>query len=189
MTAELWEQLIGHISTRPNRSQRRCLAEIDGMLLSAEVPLALVFGQSANASGKDTIGALVLTSDRLIYHGRLLGQHGTSAFRLDQVDSVSSTSGMLLGSVNVSVAGAAFRLDKANKMDAAAFTQQATKTVDAYRQRPAAMPPPPPSNPPPSNPSSPTLIADELRKLAELRDAGVLNDEEFGHAKARLLGR
>jgi hypothetical protein len=32
------------------------------------------------------------------------------------------------------------------------------------------------------------LIADELVKLAGLRDAGVLGDEEFAAQKARLLG-
>jgi hypothetical protein len=32
------------------------------------------------------------------------------------------------------------------------------------------------------------LIADELTKLAALRDAGVLTDEEFDNQKARLLG-
>lgn len=31
-------------------------------------------------------------------------------------------------------------------------------------------------------------VADELRKLAELRDAGVLTDAEFAAQKARLLG-
>lgn len=33
------------------------------------------------------------------------------------------------------------------------------------------------------------LIADELRKLAELRAEGVLTDDEFAAQKARLLGR
>jgi hypothetical protein len=33
----------------------------------------------------------------------------------------------------------------------------------------------------------PRLIADELRQLAELRDAGVLTEEEFTQQKARLL--
>jgi hypothetical protein len=32
-----------------------------------------------------------------------------------------------------------------------------------------------------------TLIADELIKLAQLRDSGVLTDEEFGQQKAKLL--
>jgi predicted RNA-binding Zn-ribbon protein involved in translation (DUF1610 family) len=40
--------------------------------------------------------------------------------------------------------------------------------------------------PPPS--SSFTSVADELAKLAQLRDSGVLADSEFAAAKARLLG-
>src|SRR3954453_6740010 len=34
-----------------------------------------------------------------------------------------------------------------------------------------------------------TSTADELSKLAELRDRGTISDEEFQHAKAKLLGR
>jgi Short C-terminal domain len=41
---------------------------------------------------------------------------------------------------------------------------------------------------PPSRGLSHTLIADELRKLADLRAEGVLTDEEFSVQKARLLG-
>jgi hypothetical protein len=35
---------------------------------------------------------------------------------------------------------------------------------------------------------APVTIADELAKLAQLRDAGVLSPEEFTKAKAKLLG-
>ena len=34
-----------------------------------------------------------------------------------------------------------------------------------------------------------TSTADELTKLADLRDRGTISDEEFQHAKAKLLGR
>jgi Short C-terminal domain len=37
------------------------------------------------------------------------------------------------------------------------------------------------------NVSSP-LVADELRKLAELRDSGILSEVEFMNQKKRLLG-
>lgn len=40
----------------------------------------------------------------------------------------------------------------------------------------------------PSNTIGPALIADELIKLAQLRDAGVLTPAEFDAQKARLLG-
>jgi len=39
----------------------------------------------------------------------------------------------------------------------------------------------------PGSPANPS-VADELTKLAQLRDAGVLSDAEFAAAKARLLG-
>jgi hypothetical protein len=41
--------------------------------------------------------------------------------------------------------------------------------------------------PEPSTPGG-ASVADELTKLAELRDAGVLTSEEFDVQKARLLG-
>jgi len=39
-----------------------------------------------------------------------------------------------------------------------------------------------------SPPTAGTSVADELAKLAQLRDAGILSDAEFTAAKARLLG-
>jgi hypothetical protein len=42
---------------------------------------------------------------------------------------------------------------------------------------------------PPRLLGSPAGIAAELRELAELRDSGILTDEEFGEVKRRLLGR
>jgi hypothetical protein len=41
--------------------------------------------------------------------------------------------------------------------------------------------PPPPAQPQPD-------LADQLRKLADLRDAGILTEEEFAAQKAKLLG-
>ena len=47
------------------------------------------------------------------------------------------------------------------------------------------------AGPPPEAPASsgpPVDVADQLRKLASLRDEGILSDEEFAAQKARLLG-
>lgn len=54
-----------------------------------------------------------------------------------------------------------------------------------YATPPAA---PAPAAVAPATPASPVSIADELKKLGELRDAGVLTDEEFAAQKAKLLG-
>jgi hypothetical protein len=52
----------------------------------------------------------------------------------------------------------------------------------------AASPAVPTAAPPSAAAESRLSVADELKKLAELRDAGVLSAEEFGAQKAKLLG-
>lgn len=52
---------------------------------------------------------------------------------------------------------------------------------------PVYAPPPPPAPPAPPAPSADPTIS-RIKELAGLRDAGVLTEEEFSAAKARLLG-
>jgi type II secretory pathway pseudopilin PulG len=53
-------------------------------------------------------------------------------------------------------------------------------------------PPPPPAeyvtSPPPPVPPPTASVADELAKLAELRQQGILSEAEFESAKTRILG-
>ena len=62
----------------------------------------------------------------------------------------------------------------------------------AQHSAPAAAPmPPQPSSPPPAATAAPSItdeLVDQLRKLGELRDAGILTEEEFAARKAQLLG-
>ena len=50
---------------------------------------------------------------------------------------------------------------------------------------PAYAPPPPPPPPPPAD-DGPDML-DQLQKLGELRDAGVLTEAEFAAQKAKIL--
>jgi hypothetical protein len=61
--------------------------------------------------------------------------------------------------------------------------QQAYQAPPPQPQPPAA---PPPAAPPPAEASSPML--DQLNQLAALHQQGVLTDEEFTAAKAKLFG-
>jgi Short C-terminal domain len=40
----------------------------------------------------------------------------------------------------------------------------------------------------PQSPLNPSSVADEIKKLAELRDSGILTEEEFSAKKKQLLG-
>lgn len=59
----------------------------------------------------------------------------------------------------------------------------------AYEQQvqPQYAPPPQAAPPPPAAPSTDDVIA-QLQKLGDLRDQGILTDEEFAAQKAKILG-
>ena len=56
---------------------------------------------------------------------------------------------------------------------------------DQYQQAPYQQAPPPP--PPPAAPPASSPMIDQLNQLAALHDQGVLTDDEFAAAKAKLF--
>ena len=58
------------------------------------------------------------------------------------------------------------------------------QAAEDYEEEPA----PPYAPPPPSPPVADRSPADELARLAELHEQGILTDEEFAQAKAKTLG-
>jgi hypothetical protein len=100
----------------------------------------------------------------------------------------------LLGTVarTAVIAGTATMTSNAVNQRAVNKRQQAAD-AQAYQEQQAAPPPaayaPPPPPPAPAPPAPPTgddLIS-KLGELAKLKEAGVLTEEEFAAAKARLL--
>ncbi len=66
--------------------------------------------------------------------------------------------------------------------DQAAYAQQAQPAPPAYVEQ-APAPAPPPAATAPEND-----MLDQLAKLGQLHDSGVLTDDEFNTQKARILG-
>ncbi len=92
-----------------------------------------------------------------------------------------------------------FRIDKSDGEAAKALLTQLILGSHPVQQAqaPAASdspPPPPPSltvDQPPSTSSAATStssVIEQLKELSQLRDAGILTDDEFGAQKAKLLG-
>ncbi len=75
--------------------------------------------------------------------------------------------------------------NQADQQQYEAAQQQAQ--IDAAAQAAAAQYAQPAAAPAPA-PAAGTDIVAELQKLASLKDAGVLTDEEFAAAKAKLIG-
>ena len=62
--------------------------------------------------------------------------------------------------------------------------RQEQKAAAAQAPAPEQAPPPPPA----AAPAADVDITGELTKLAEMKNSGILSEEEFAAAKARLLG-
>lgn len=101
----------------------------------------------------------------------------TNMIPVRQIQGVSThKAGLAYTTVRVATGGDAteFRVSKRQ-------AEEVKATLLRLMSQPAPDPVPPSNGPGPS-------IADELRKLGELRDAGLLTEEEFAEQKARLLG-
>jgi hypothetical protein len=66
--------------------------------------------------------------------------------------------------------------------------EQRLEGVEAQQQQQAAPPPPPPAAPAPPTPAGGDDLVAQLKQLGDLKTSGVLSDEEFEAAKAKLLG-
>jgi hypothetical protein len=92
------------------------------------------------------------------------------------------------------VGGAGYMAGKAGQR-ASYREQEEQERISALEsqqaQQQAAPPPPPPPAPPPPAPAAAPAgddMVSKIRQLADLKSSGVLTDEEFNAAKAKLLG-
>jgi hypothetical protein len=64
----------------------------------------------------------------------------------------------------------------------------AAQRTQSYQEQMAAQAPPQAAPPPAAAPAPANDMVAQLRSLAELRDQGILTEEEFAAQKAKLLG-
>lgn len=131
------------------------------------------------------IGLVALTDRRLMFVKDGWVGKTSEDFPLDKISSVQWSSGMLTGTLTVFASG--------NKAAIGNMSKAGGKIIaDTIRERLASGPPPVPQQTAPA--AAPASAAQEdvletLRKLGELRDAGVVTSGEFEAKKAELLRR
>ena len=90
------------------------------------------------------------------------------------------------------VGGGAYMAGKhmANKAnDQAAYDASQDQRMDQMEQQQQYQQGPPPQQaPPPAAPAGGPSVADQLQQIAGLHQQGVLSDDEFAAAKAKILG-
>jgi hypothetical protein len=128
-------------------------------------------------------GLIVLTDRRLLFVKEgWVGKKSTD-FPIEKVSSIEFSSSLLLGKVVVHASGNRSEIDQVNKQDG-------KRIVDNIRARLSQPPPQPAAAPAVAGQSDASTAPDpveQIKKLAELRDAGVVTEEEFAAKKAQLL--
>jgi len=81
---------------------------------------------------------------------------------------------------------AAYEADQDQRISSLEQQQGGGPPQDQYGQQQYA--PPPQQAAPPAAPAAGPSVADQIQQLAGLHQQGVLSDEEFAAAKAKLLG-
>jgi PH (Pleckstrin Homology) domain-containing protein/putative oligomerization/nucleic acid binding protein len=133
---------------------------------------------TTGAYGKGT-GLVVLTARRLFFIQDGVLSKTSEDFPLEKVSSVQWSSGMLMGSITIFASGNKAEIKNVQKDDG-------KEIVDLIRHRLTS---PPPVQRAEAAPAEGPDVYDQLRKLGELRDAGVLTPEEFDEKKSRLLAQ
>ncbi|MCW6005840.1 PH domain-containing protein [Micromonospora sp. CPCC 205371] len=141
-----------------------------------------VRAMTAGTYGPGT-GLVVLTDRRLLFVKDGVMSKATEDFPLDKISSVQWSSGIATGTIAIFASGNKAEIKNVNKDDGKSLTdllrvvmtgQTATGTYGEEV---------------PTGGSSPQDIFEQLRKLGELRDAGIVTPEEFEKKKAELLSR
>ncbi len=85
------------------------------------------------------------------------------------------------------VGGAGYMAGRAGQRSAYREADQDQRLDQVESQQQQQAPPPPPAPPPPAPAAGGDLVS-QLKQLGDLKSSGVLSDEEFEAAKAKLLG-
>lgn len=141
----------------------------------------MVEQMTTGSYGKGT-GLVVLTDRRLLFVQDGVMSKTTEDFPLDKVSSVQWTSGLLMGEIIIFASGNKSDIKNVDKDDGKEIVDRIRHRLSAPSQPASA---PVASSPPAAAPDPIEL----LRRLGELRDAGIVTDAEFAAKKAELLSR
>ena len=157
---------------------RREIKELPNILWEDELPEQCVTGTYKNNSG-----VLVATDRRMLFVDKgFLGQLKVEDFPYDKISSIESNRGILLGSITIYASGNQERIDNIPKAQIDSFVAAQRDKISSLKHKNAVDP-----SPSSHSGSQSQSVIDELEKIGKLHQQGILTDDEFEQAKARLL--
>lgn len=126
-------------------------------------------------------GVAVATSKRVLFVDKgVMGNTEVSEMPYRSIEAITYSTGAFFAGIQITGRGiASFRIeDIADKDSVKPFVDCVRGHLEAAHAPQAAAP----------QPAAPTSVADEIEKLASLKDRGILTQEEFDAKKRQLLG-
>lgn len=148
------------------------------VLQQDEQIVAMLAGLLKNVHGKNINGSglVVATDKRIIFYRKsVIGTVTMEEIPMSKVSSASFRKGIFLSEVFIGTSGNNASIDNCDSKSAELFS----KTVSAYIMSKESSPK--------QSINNPTTLADELKKLADLKEAGHITDSEYQSLKAKML--
>lgn len=123
--------------------------------------------------GKDTLrnGVFLATDRRILFYGKKMFGYDLEVFPYANISSFEIGKGMLGRSISFFSSGNKVKMKWINQGEVDKFIEHVKENVGKK-----------------SEVKSSVSVADELKKFAELKEMGVLTEEEFEAKKKQLLG-
>lgn len=129
--------------------------------------------------GKPVRGLVLVTNKRLLlYRSLLLGRYEHMAFPYDEITTVASRQGYLQDAIDVATASELITIGNISKGDGEPTANIIRDMLTSFQTRASSAPVSPQGD-----------IADQIEKLANLMDKGLITKEEFEEKKKKLLDK
>ncbi|HRG77785.1 MAG TPA: PH domain-containing protein [Leptospiraceae bacterium] len=122
-------------------------------------------------------GIFVITSNRVFHVSKVLWKVEFEQISLDQIDSVEFKAGIIFANIRIYGRNNIMEIDM-SKPDAEAYARLINNAMESYKHPTATVP----------TATQPDPLA-QIQKLAELKEQGILSEEEFNEKKKQLLAR
>ena len=177
------ERWVGDVAT-----EEADVAKLDKLLTQArehldegeDVVSAVQGTYETKIAGNDTVrkGAFIATDRRLVFYAKKLTGYDLESYPYDHISSIETGKGMMGHQITFFASGNKVHMKWIDaKQDVPGFISTVRARMKGGAGDGAA-----------AVASSEPDVSDQIRKLAQLRDEGLVTDEEFQAKKAQLLG-
>lgn len=122
-----------------------------------------------------TAGVLIVTSKRVLHCSKILFSTKVEQIALENINNLETKGGLLFSTLRIQSVTNVMEIDIPSRE-----INTVSRIISEATEKPKA------AQPPQSQPES---TVDTIRKLGELRDQGVLTEDEFSKKKEELLSR